>query len=70
MSMETIQEQTFVLRASAKCFERMAKVAGDDAEQAAMHLVARSIRNAAAYAEASGDARTHRAEREVRAATA
>ncbi len=68
--METLRKQTFLLRASAKCFDRMAKVAGDDAEQAAMYLVARTIRNAAAYAQAAGHARMYPAELELRAATA
>jgi hypothetical protein len=69
MQMEKIDKQTFVLRASAKCFERMANLSEDDAESAAMYLVARSLRSAAAYAQAAGQARLQRAAMELRAAS-
>jgi hypothetical protein len=59
-----------VLNGAAKCFDQMGDVAKDEIERAAMYLVARSIRNAGAYATAAGHARLHRAEMERRTANA
>ncbi len=66
----TAQDGIVLLEEAADYFDAIGDDTADEKERLAMYLVARCIRNTAAYAVSAGHARLHRVEMEKRRAMA